>query len=103
MNLLALAIPLTRLLTCSNLCASATARRPCFILNTSANWQPLLAGESRLLLVVFAHGSGFPLTHAAPHELATVSFPNIFRLDKNVQDTHVAAVVVHLELAAPES
>src|SRR2546423_1905351 len=103
MNVLALAIPLTALLTCSNLCASATARCPCFVLNTSADWQPLFTGDLRLLLIVFAHGSGFPFTDAAPHELWAVGFPNIFPLDKKIEDAHIAPVVIHLELSAPES
>src|SRR6266566_9706510 len=103
MNVLALAIPLTCLLTCSNFCASATACRPCFILNTSPNGQPLFTGGSHLFLVVFAHGSGFPLTDAAPHQLWAVGFPNIFSPDKNVQDTHIAPVVIHIELSSCQS
>src|SRR5258706_11724122 len=60
MNVLALAIPLTRLFTCSNLCASAAASSSCFVLNASTDLSPLLAGDLGLLFVVFAHGSGFP-------------------------------------------
>src|SRR5258708_40236943 len=85
MNVLALAIPLTGLLTCSNLCASAAARCSCFVLNASSDWQPLLAGDLGLLFVVFAHGSGFPLTDAASHQLWAVGFPNIFPLHKNIR------------------
>jgi hypothetical protein len=103
MNVLALTVPLTRLLTCSNLCASAAASSPCFVLNASADWQPLLAGDLGLLLVVFAHGSGFPLTDAAPHELWAVGFPNIFPPDKKIEHAHVAAVIIHIELSALES
>src|SRR6266702_4040701 len=103
MNVWALAIPLTGLFTCANLCTSATARCPRFVLNTSADWQPLFTGEITLLFVVFAHGSGFPLTDATSHELWTVGFPNIFPLDKNVEHTYIAAVVIHVKLAALES
>ena len=103
MNVLALAIPLTTLLDLTNLCASTTARCPSFVLNTSADWQSLFTSDLGLLLVVFAHGSGFPLTDATSHELWTVGFPNIFPFDKNVQDAHIAPVVIHIELTAPES
>src|SRR6266568_4946456 len=65
MNVAALAIPLTGLFTCANLCAAATACRPCFVLNTSTSGQPLFAGDSGLFLIVFTHGSGFPLAHTA--------------------------------------
>src|SRR5438552_2792123 len=103
MNVLALAVPLTRLLTCSNLCAAATARCLRFVLNTSADWQSLCTGDLGLLLVVCAHGSGFPLTDAASHELWAVSFTNIFPLDENVEHAHIAPVVIHIELSASES
>src|SRR5258706_11957869 len=102
MNVWALAIPLTGLVDLTNLCASATACCPCFVLNTSTNGQPLLTGGSHLFLIVFAHGSGFPLADAAPHQLWAVGFPNIFPLDKNIQDAHIAAVVVQVKLTAPE-
>src|SRR5260221_8710972 len=39
-------------------------------------------------------------TSTAPHQLWAVGFPNIFPLDKNIQDTHIAAVVIHLKAAA---
>src|SRR5947209_6739839 len=103
MNVLALAIPLTRLLTCSNLCASAAASSSCFVLNASTDRQPLLAGDLGLLLVVFAHGSGFPLTDAASHQLWAVGFPNIFPLNKKVEHAHIAAVIIHIELSARQS
>src|SRR6266545_4931174 len=64
MNVLALAIPLTTLLDLTNLCASTAARCPRLVLNTSADWQSLFTGDLGQLLVVFAHGSGFPLTDA---------------------------------------
>src|SRR6266851_1719782 len=67
MNVWALAIPLTGLFTCSNLCASATACCPRFVLNTSTDWQPLFTGDLGLLLVVLAHGSGFPLAPLFRH------------------------------------
>src|SRR5712691_1560620 len=103
MNVAALAIPLTGLFTCSNLCAAATACCPCFVLNTSTNGQPLFTGDSGLFLIVFAHGSGFPLADAAPHQLWAVGFPNIFPLDKNIQDAHIAAVIIHIEHPARKS
>src|SRR5215471_15901995 len=102
MNVWALAIPLTGTFTCANLCAQAPACRPCFVLNTSTNGQSLFTGDSGLFLIVFAHGSGFPLTDAAPHQLWAVGFANIFPLDKNIQDAHIAAVVIQVELTAPE-
>src|SRR2546421_9759234 len=102
MNVAALAIPLTGLFTCTNLCAAATACSPCFILNTSTNGQPLFTGDSGLFLIVFAHGSGFPLADAAPHQPGAVGFPNIFPLDKKIQDAHIAAVVIQVKLTAPE-
>src|SRR5437870_4892665 len=102
MNVLALTIPLTSLLTCSNLCASA-ASSSCFILNASTDCYPLSVREITVLLVMFAHGSGFPLTDAAPHQLWAVGFPNIFPLDKNVQDTHVPPVVIQVKFTTSES
>src|SRR5258708_5887253 len=60
MNVTALAGPFTGLFTCANLCAAATSRCPRFVLNTSTNGQSLFTGDLRLLLVVLAHGSGFP-------------------------------------------
>src|SRR5258706_432917 len=77
MHVLALAIPLTRLLTCSNLCASAFARGCRFILNASPDWQPLGARLPCHHLVVFAHGFGFPFTDATSHELGAVGFSDI--------------------------
>src|SRR5258708_1065888 len=59
-------------------------------------------GDSSLFLIVFAHGSGFPLADAAPHQLWAVGFPNIFTLDKNIQDAHIAAIVIQVELTAPK-
>src|SRR5256885_26429 len=50
MNVSSLAIPLTGLFDLTNLCASATACRPCFVLNTSTNGQPLFMGDSGLFL-----------------------------------------------------
>src|SRR5438132_6113856 len=102
MNVLALAIPLTRLLTCSNLCASAAASSSCFVLNTSTDGQPLFAGDLGLLLVVLAHGSGFPLADATSHELWAVGFANIFAADEDVEHAHVPPVVIQVKLSAPE-
>src|ERR1700680_4311747 len=98
MNVPALTIPLTSLFTCSNLCAAATACCPRFILNTSADWQPLFTGDLGLLLVMFAHGSGFPLTDTTAHELWAVGFANIFALDKDVEHSHVSPVVIQVKL-----
>src|SRR2546421_578447 len=102
MNVLALAVPLTRLLTCSNLCAATAACCPRFILDTSTNGQSLFTGEMTLLLVMFAHGSGFPLADTAPHKPGAVGFPNIFPFDKNVEHAHIAPVVIQVKLAAPQ-
>src|SRR5713226_1420218 len=102
MNVLALAIPLTRLLTCSNLCASAFARVSRFVLNASADWQPLLAGDLGEAAVVFAHGSGSPFTDATSYELGTVGFSDVAAFNEEVEHAHVPPVVIHLELAALE-
>src|SRR2546426_12377402 len=102
MNVLALAIPLTRLLTCSNLCTSATAICPRFVLNASADWQSLFVGDLRLHLVLFTHRSSFPLADAASHELWAVGFSNVNPFHEKVEHTHVSSVVIHLELAALE-
>src|SRR5260370_1992109 len=97
MNVWALKIPLTGLFTCSNLRASATACCPCFVLNTSTNGQPLFTGDLRLLLVVLAHGSGFPLTDAASHELVPVGFANLFASDEDVEHSHVPPVLIPIK------
>src|SRR5690242_20591702 len=102
MNVLALAIPLTRLFTCPNLGTSPAASCPCFVLNAGTDWQSLLAGDLCLLLVVFAHGSGFPLADAAPHQLWAVGFSNIGAIDKDVEHSHVPSVVVQVKLTALE-
>src|SRR6266581_1637955 len=101
MNVAALAIPLTGLFTCANLCAAAC--RPCFVLNTSTSGQPLFAGDSGLFLIVFTHGSGFPLAHTAPHQPRAVGFANIFAFDEDVEHSHVSAVVVQVKFTAPQS
>src|SRR5713101_7346366 len=103
MSVLTLAIPLTCLFTCPNLCTAATACSSCFVLNASTDWQPLFTGNLGLLLVMLAHGSGFPFTDAAPHQLWAVGFPNIFALDKNIEHAHIAAVIIHIELSARQS
>src|SRR5258708_31385905 len=102
MNVLALAIPLTRLFDLTNLGTSAAAGSSCFVLNAGTDWQPLLAGDPGLLLVVFAHRSGFPLADTAPHQLWAVGFPNIFPFDEDVEDSHVPSVVVQVKLTALE-
>src|SRR5213593_2517327 len=103
MNVWTLAVPLTSLFTCTNLCTSATACCPCFVLNTSTNGQPLFAGDSGLFLIVFAHGSGFPLADSAPHQPRAVGFANIFAFDEDVEHSHVSAVVVQVKFTAPQS
>src|SRR5260221_10211787 len=102
MHVLALAIPLTRLLTCSELCASAFARGCRFILNASPDLQPLGARLPCHHLVVFAHGFGFPFTDATSHELGAVGFSDIATFYEQVEHTHVTPIVIHLELAALE-
>src|SRR2546422_178833 len=60
-------------------------------------------GEMTLLLVVFAHRSGFPFTDTASHKRGAIGFPNIFPLDKNIQNTHVSPVIIQVKLTAPQS
>ena len=103
MNVWTLAIPLTGLFTCTNLCASATACCPRFVLNTSPNGQSLFTGDRSFALVVLAHGSGFPLTDTASHELWAVGFANITAFDEDVEHSHVPSVVVQVKLATPQS
>src|SRR6266571_2589411 len=101
MNVFSLAIPLSGLFTCSNLCASATACSSRFVLNTSKNRQSLFTGDLGLLLVVLAYGSGFPLTDAASHQLWAVGFANILAADENVEHSHVPPVVIQIKLTVP--
>jgi hypothetical protein len=61
-----------------------------FRLNASKDCPSVLAGDLGLLLVMSAHGSGFPLTDALSHQLWAEGFPNIFSLDENVEDAHRA-------------
>src|SRR5947209_17199615 len=103
MNVLALAIPLTGLFACANFCAAATACRPRLILNTSTGGQPLFTSNLGLFLIVFTHGSGFPLAHSAPHKGGAVGFANIFAAHEDVEHSHVSAVVVQVKLTAPQS
>src|SRR5437868_10303574 len=74
------------------------ARASC--LHTSTSGQPLFAGDSGLFLIVFTHGSGFPLAHTAPHEPRAVGFANIFAFDEDVEHSHVSAVVVQVKFTA---
>src|SRR5260221_3640233 len=103
MNVSSLAVPLTGLFACANFCAAATACRPCFVLNTSTNGQPLFTSDLSLLLVMFAYGSGFPLADTPAHELWTVGFANIFACDEDVEHSHVPSVVIQVKLTASQS
>src|SRR2546425_27011 len=100
MHVCPLAIPLTALLTCSHLCASAFSPFARFFLDARADLAPLFSGHPGLHLVLFAHRSGFPFTDAASHQTGAVGFPNIVALDKEVEHPNVPSVVIHLELAA---
>src|SRR5436305_2482984 len=59
-------------------------------------------GEMTLLLIVFAHRSGFPLAHSATHQLWAVGFANIFAFDEDVEHSHVPSVIVQVELTTSE-
>src|SRR5215469_11672450 len=102
MDLLAVAIPLTRLFDLTNLSTASAANCPRFVLNASTDRQRLLAGNSGLFLVMFAHSTGFPLAHTPSHQLWAIGFSNIFAIDKDVEHSHVSFVVVQVELTALE-
>src|SRR2546425_9633704 len=103
MNVFPLAIPLAALLICSNLCGSSLAASFLrFVLDVSTDLSPLGARNLGLGLVVFTHGSGFPLTDATSHELWAVGFAGIDALNEDVEHTHVSPVVIHFELAPLE-
>src|SRR5256884_9440262 len=102
MNILPLAIPLTAVLTCSNLSASAFASRKRFALNASTDLLPLSPCDLGLGLILFAHGPGFPLTDTSSHQLWAVGFPNIDPIHEEVEHSHIAAVVIHLKPPALE-
>src|SRR5262249_44287882 len=103
MHVCPLAIPLPALFGVTDGGGSAFARGPRFALHTSADLSPMLAGEPGVRRIVFAHGSGFPLTDATSHKLGAVGFPDIFPLHKEVEHTHVPSIVIHLKLSALES
>src|SRR6266545_1608488 len=98
-----LAIPLPALLGVTDGGGSAFARGPRFALHTRADLSPVLAGDPGLHLVLFAHGSGLPLTDATSHELWAVGFPDIFPRHKEVEHPHIPAIVIHLKRAALET
>src|SRR5215471_20402079 len=100
MNVVALAIPLTALLTGSHLGAAAFSPFAGFFLNARTDFAPLFAGHPGLHRVLFAHRSGFPFTNTAAHQRGAVGFPNIVALDKEVEHPHIPSVVIHLKLAA---
>src|SRR5713101_5740808 len=102
MDVFPLAIPLTALLSLTDLGTAAFARRSRFFLNASADLSPLFACGFCLGLVVFAHGSGFPLTDATSHELWTVGFPKVDPIHEEIQHAYVAPVIIHLEFATSE-
>src|SRR5713101_2053798 len=100
MDLLSLAVPLTPTFHLTNLCVSAFASTPCFFLDACAGLLPLRPRQRFLLLVVFAHGFGFPFADAASHELRAVGFPQIGAVNKEIEHTDIAPVVVQFKLPA---
>src|SRR5260370_33251695 len=103
MNVAALAVPLTGLFDLANLGAAATAGGFRFVRNTRTDGQSLFTGEMTLLLIVFAHGCGFPFAHSASHQLGAIGFANIFALNEDVEHAHVPSVIVQVELTTPQS
>src|SRR5258708_13283400 len=84
-NVFPVAIPLAALLICSNLCGSSLAASFLrFVLDVSTDLSPLLARNLGLGLVVFTHGSGFPLTDTTSHELWTVGFADVSALHQQL-------------------
>src|SRR5215467_5931549 len=102
MNVCPLTVPLTALFGLTNLCSSSFACLPRFALDAGADLSPLFTGDLGLYLIVPSHGSGFPLTDATSHQLWAVGFPDIFPLDKQIEDTDIAAVEIHVKLAPLE-
>src|SRR5215469_16593766 len=100
MDLLSLAIPLTPTFHLTNLCVSAFASTPSFVLDACASLLSELSGKRLLLLVVFAHSSGFPFTDSTSHELCAVGFSQIRAINKEIEDADIASVKVHFKLPA---
>jgi len=102
MDVFSLAIPLTALFSLTNLGRFSFAGLSCFTLDASANLLSLPACDFRLGLVMFAHRSGFPLTHAASHKCRAIGFSQVHALDEEIQHAQIATVVIHFELSALE-
>src|SRR5712691_7030480 len=101
MNVFSLAVPLAALLTRSNLCCSQLAASLLrFVLNVSTDLSSLGTRTLGLGLVVFPHGSGFPLTDTTSHQLWAVGFADVDALHEDIEHTHVSPVVIHLKGAA---
>src|SRR6266576_734710 len=102
MNVFPLAIPLTTLLSLTNLDPSAFARGCRIVLGTSTCFEPLLMCDFRFIAVVLAHGPCFPFANTASHELGTIGFSDIAAFDEEIEDTHIPPVVIHFEFAPLE-
>src|SRR5450755_3101716 len=100
MDLLPLAIPLTPTFHLTNFGVAAFASMPCFVLDACADLLSLFTGKSLLLLVIFAHDSGFPFADAASHELGAKGFSQIRAVNKKIEHADIASVVVHFKLSA---
>src|SRR5215469_8642066 len=100
MNVFSLTIPLAALLTCPSFCPSAFFAFACFFLNASTGLHPLRGRTLLFRIIVCAHRFRFPLADTFSHQLGAVGFPNIFPLDKQIEHTDIAAVVIHVELAS---
>src|SRR5581483_605291 len=100
MDLLSLAVPLTPAFHLTNLCVSAFASTPSFVLDACASPLPLRPRQCFLLLVVFAHGSGFPFTDSTSHQLRAVGFPYIRAINKEIEHADITPVKVHFKLPA---
>src|SRR6266699_245293 len=103
MNVAALAIPLTGLFTCANLCAAATACRPCFVPPYEHERAALVRGRFWPVPHCVYAWLWLPTRSHGPPSARAVGFANIFAFDEDVEHSHVSAVVVQVKFTAPQS
>jgi hypothetical protein len=94
-----LAIPLPPTFFLTNLCVSAFSGAPRFVLDACASLLTELLRKYFLLLVIFAHGSGFPFTDPTSHELYTVGFPQVGAINEEIEDANIASVKIHFKFS----
>src|SRR5258708_3295423 len=103
MNLLALAIKLSRLFTVFRNPSALIFGFLDLFLQANPDLLRSGCGRPRLFPVSTALGCGFPLTDPLSHKGWAVGFAHIRSLDKEVNDRDIAAVIIQFQVFALEA